>query len=131
MNELSIDRFCDYLFGSYEYSGKSDINITALVYEIDLIFADELSSSNERTRRDNKRDKYMNWCIAVIDTECQICVEYKLLYDMELGSRTLLPIPIGNLKIGEVTTRNVDDNRPVLMILSEPIEVDIVAVCVV
>ena len=64
----------------------------------------------------------------MIDTECRICVEYNLLYDMEMGSQTLLPIPIGRLKIGEVTTRNVDDSRPVLMIISEPIEVDIITV---
>ena len=85
---------------------------------------------SDRTRRDSKRDKYMNWCIAIVDAECRICMEYMLLHDMELGSQTLLPIPMGKLKIGEITTRNMDDNRPALMILGEPIEIEVITVSI-
>ena len=81
-----------------------------------------------RRREERKRDKYMNWSIAVTETMCALQVQYRQYHDMEKGTNQLLSLPSLQLRVTGVTTGNDSDPRPAIMILSNGFTVTVATV---
>ena len=63
----NVDRFCAYLLG-LPYNGSSIVDCVALFREMDISLMDAPSGERRHRGEERKRDKYMNWSIAVMDT---------------------------------------------------------------
>lgn len=123
----NVDRFCAYLLG-LPYNGSSIVDCVALFREMDISLMDASSGERRHRGEERKRDKYMNWSIAVMDTMCALQVQYRQYHDMEKGTNQLLSLPSLQLHVTGVTTGNDNDPRPAIMILSNGFTVTVATV---
>lgn len=104
------------------------MDCVALFREMDISLMDASSGERRHRGEERKRDKYMNWSIAVMDTICALQVQYRQYHDMEKGTNQLLSLPSLQLRVTGVTTGNDNDPRPAIMILSNGFTVTVATV---
>ena len=83
------DRFCCY-FLNLLYNGSSLIDSELDIQDVIVSFRNETFSDDFSYRReDRRRDKRMNWSIAINDTNCRFWLQYMHCQ----GSASLFPLP--------------------------------------
>ena len=83
------DRFCCY-FLNLLYNGSSLIDSELDIQDIVISFRNEnISDDFSYRREDRRRDKRMNWSIAINDTNCR----FWLQYTQYQGGSSLIPLP--------------------------------------
>lgn len=120
------------------YSGNSIVDASFVFHELDIALSDAPSGESRRHRFEKKRDKYMNWCIAITETACDLQIEYREHHDMETGTNILLPLPKVEISVREkdkddeqntgITTGNEKDPRPAFMLISNGFMITITTV---